>query len=121
MKNLLLFFTENVIPVIPSVKKFGCYSKITLNGTDAMESLEMDKCWLIDNDSKTRTWAFEKCAWLSWKRGFNTFGVDNNNSCSSGFIASRFYKGGSRNDCQEKLGGSDSNVVYYFKGKFVIH
>ncbi len=110
------FFTENKIPVYPSVNKFGCYSKTTLNGADSMDSMENDKCFLMANDSATRDQAFERCAWLAWKRGFNTFGVDGNKQCSSGFVAWKFFKGGARDNCQDKLGGSDSNVVYYIKG-----
>ncbi|XP_078372426.1 uncharacterized protein LOC144656078 [Oculina patagonica] len=106
---------ENKIPVYPSVNKFGCYSKTTLNGADSMDSMENDKCFLMANDSATRDQAFEKCAWLAWKRGYNTFGVNGNKQCSSGFVAWRFFKGGARDNCQDKLGGSDSNVVYYFK------
>ena len=36
-------------------------------------------------------------------------------------VASKFYQGGhpdSNDYCTEKRGGSDSNVVYYLKGKF---
>ena len=106
------------------MEKFGCYSTTFTAGNkeikDALVSMEEDKCWLVDNDSKTRNWAFEKCAWVAWKRGFNTFGVDGNNTCSSGYSATTFYKGGSRNNCQPKLGGIHSNVVYYFTGKCVI-
>ena len=122
MLNSLPFsFSENPIPDHPLVEKFGCFSKITVSGNKALDSLESDKCWLIDDEgSQTRTEAFEKCAWLSYKRGYNTFGVDGNNTCSSGFVAKRFYRGGFQSDCQEKVGGSDSNVVYYFPGNCFI-
>ena len=51
-----------------------------------MESLEKSNCWLMAGSSVTRTQAFEKCAWCSWKMGYTLFGLDGNKSCSSGMI-----------------------------------
>lgn len=52
----------------------------------SIDSLEESECWLLmDEDSKTRKDAFEKCAWCSWKVGaYPVFGLDSNNSCYSG-------------------------------------
>lgn len=59
---------------------------------NTMDSIETDKCWLLVDESATRDQAFEKCAWLAWKGGFKLFGVDSNNNCSSGFVATKFYR-----------------------------
>ena len=116
---LSFLFTEypNPIPDHPKVELFGCFAKTTNRGKEALDSMESDKCFLIDdNGSRNRTEAFEKCAWSSYKRGYKLFGLDGNKSCCSGFVTTSFYKGGYKADCTKKAGGYDSNVVYYFPG-----
>lgn len=116
-----LLFSESKIPDIPKAKKFGCFAKTTDRGLEALNSLESDKCFLIDDDgSLTREDAFEKCAWLAFKRGYRVFGLDGNNTCSSGHLLWRFYKGGFEADCKGKAGGYGSNIVYYFKGNIFL-
>lgn len=75
---LSFLFTEypNPIPDHPKVELFGCFAKTTNGSKEALDSMESDGCFLIDdNGSRNRTEAFEKCAWLSYKRGYKLFNL----------------------------------------------
>ena len=88
-----IYFVEQQQPGFLSIGKFGCFKK-TFKWSPkrpekmSIDSLEESEYWLLmDEDSKTRKDAFEKCAWCSWKGGaYFVFGLDSNNSCYSGMM-----------------------------------